>query len=98
MAELMEFLKIYKDLGVAALFIALYLVTVYFFYKELKNSKDEVVVMTEKVTAVLDKAATAITEMNKTTRDGKDSIDQLRNQNEQFLSFLRGRDEHRRRS
>lgn len=96
MTEILEFLKVYKDYGVAGLFIALELITVYFFYKELKNSKAEVVVMTEKVITVADKAANAIQEISRTSSEVKSGIDQMRSQNIEFISFLKGRDDHRR--
>ncbi len=96
MSEIVELLKIYKDYGVAGLFIALELLTVFFFYKELKSSKKEMVDMTVQVTTVADKAANAIEEMNKASMDVKTGMDQLKSQNNEFISFLRGRDEHRR--
>ncbi len=96
MGEIMEFLRIYKDFGVAGLFIALYIVTVYYYNKEIKSSKSEAILMVEKVTTVADKAAHAIMESNRTSIELKSGIDQLRAQNNDFISFLRGRDEHRR--
>lgn len=96
MTEILEFLKVYKDYGVAGLFISLELITVYFFYRELKNSKAEVVVMTEKVITVADKAANAIQEISRTSSEVKSGIDQMRSQNIEFISFLKGRDDHRR--
>ncbi len=96
MAEILEFLKVYKDFGVAGLFICLELFTVYFFYKELKNSKNEMIEMTIKVITIADKATNAIEESSKLSLDVKIGMDQTRAQNNEFMAFLRGRDEHRR--
>lgn len=96
MTEMFEFLKVYKDLGVAGLFIGLELLTVFYFYKELKNSKSESMVMVRDVTCALDKATAAITEMNRASVDSKQNMDLMRAQNNEFMSFLKGRDEHRR--
>lgn len=95
MAEIMEFLKIYKDFGVAGLFLALELVTIWLFYKELKNSKDELVAMTKLVTMTLDNASTAIEDMNTLSKNTKQSVDDLCNQSKTFQAFLQGRDENR---
>lgn len=95
MAELFEFLKVYKDFGVAGLFICLELVTVYFFYKELKNGKEELVAITKMVTMTLDNASTAIENMNATTESTKKSVDDLCNQSKTFQAFLQGRDDNR---
>ncbi len=96
MSEIMDLLKVYKDYGVAGLFICLYLITVYFFYKELKNSKSEYVTMVERVVGTLDKATSAITEASQTSKDARECMDQTRSQNNEFISFLRGRDDGRR--
>ncbi len=101
MTELLEFLKVYKDFGVAGLFIALELVTVWLFYKELKNSKTELVAMTKLVTMTLDNASTAIEDMNKLSENTKRSVEDLCNQSKTFQAFLQGRDDtfnNRRRS
>ena len=98
MPEIIELLKVYKDFGTAALFIALLLITVYFFYKELKASKQEVVAMTEKMTTVADKSAAAIVDINKTCGELKESLDEVRTQNNEFVSFLKGRDDGHRRT
>ncbi len=100
MTELLEFLKVYKDFGVAGLFIALELVTVWLFYKELKNGKSELVAMTKMVTMALDNAATAIEDMNTKSDANTRSVNDIRNQNEKFQAFLQGRDDtsNRRRS
>lgn len=97
MTELLEFLKVYKDYGVAGLFIALELFTVYFFYKELKSSKAESVAMTEKVITVADKSANAINEASKASYDTKGALDTTIRQNAEFIAFLRGRDDNHRR-
>lgn len=96
MTELFEFLKVYKDFGVAGLFICLELVTVYTFYKELKSSKEEVVAMTKLVTMTLDNASTAIEDMNDVAASSKRSVDDLCNQSKNFQAFLQGRDDQRR--
>ena len=100
MTELLEFLKVYKDFGVAGLFIALELVTVWLFYKELKNSKEELVTMTKLVITALDSAANAIEDMNSKSDASTKSVNDIRTQNEKFQAFLQGRDEnnYRRRS
>lgn len=96
MTEILEFLKIYKDFGVAGLFIALYLGTLFFFYKELKNSKNELVAMTKLVTMTLDNASTAIEDMNELSSSTKRSVEDLTTQSRTFQAFLQGRDENRR--
>ncbi len=95
MTEILELLKVYKDFGVAGLFLCLYLITVYFFYKNMQAGKIEAVAMTERVVLMLDKAANAINEMSRVSMEEKASLDQMRSQNNEFISFLRGRDERR---
>ncbi len=96
MESILKLLEIYKDYGVAGLFICLELLTVYFFYKELKSSKNEMIEMTVKVTTIADKAANAIEESSRLCLDVKSCMDQKRAQDNEFMAFLRGRDDHRR--
>lgn len=91
MTELLEAMKLYKDFGWAGLCI----IVVYFFYRELKASKAEVVEMTKLVTKTLDTAATAIEEMNDLTESTKRSVEDLCNQSRLFQAFLQGRDDNR---
>ncbi len=96
MAEIMELLKIYKDFGIATFFIALELGTVFFFYKHLNKSKDDAVTTTEKVITALDKASNALLESSRASGEIKDGMDHMRTQNNEYIAFLKGRDEHRR--
>ncbi len=96
MEAFLELLKVYKDFGVAALFLALLLVVVKVFYGDLKSTKQEYVVLLERTITVIEKATSAIEESNGASREKKDGMDQLRAQNSELISFLRGRDEHRR--
>lgn len=109
MVEMLEFLKIYKDYGVAGLFIALLLVVVFYFYKELKSSKAEalqqseqsnakIIALTEKIISVADKAASSISDNNDMSADLKTALDQMRTQNNECISFFKGRDEGHRRT
>jgi hypothetical protein len=96
MTEVFELLKVYKEAGLAAFFMACELLTIYFFYKELKSSKSETAAMVEKVTMVADKASAAILMVNDAMTETKTGMDQIRSQNSEFLAYLKGRDENRR--
>jgi len=93
MAEIAEALKIYKDYGIAGLFLVLYLTTVWKFHETLKSNKTEMVMMVERVIHVADTSSAAIAASNETMSEVKSGMDQLVRQNGEFLSYLKGRDE-----
>ena len=90
--DIQVLLKILQDMGVAALFIAMYLFTIWYFYKELKSSKADATAMVEKVTTSLDKSSRATEDETKALDGVKASLDETRGQTREFLAFLRGRD------
>ncbi len=94
MPELLEFLKAYKDLGWAGLF----LFTVYVFYKDLKSAKNESVEMTIKVTQALDNATSVNEDSIDVHKDVIKALDESKHNNQNFIEFLKGRDDERRRS
>ncbi len=92
MTELMELLKVYKDFGAATLFLALYIITVFFFYKELKNSKDEMVRITERLVTALDNASEAGEKTVEILKNVGFSLDKNTVQTGEFIAFVKGRD------
>ena len=87
-----ELLKLLQDVGVAALFIAMYLTTVWYLYKELKAGKVEATAMVERMVTSLDKSSRATEDETKALDGVKASLDETRGQTREFLAFLRGRD------
>ncbi len=92
MTELFELLKVYKDVGVAGLFICLYLITIYYFYKELKDANTRTAQTTERVVVALDKASQAIERSVQGADSVCKSLDINTRQTAEFISFVRGRD------
>ena len=92
MPDLLEFIKIYRDFG----FLGLYLVVTFFFYRELKSRNAESVDMVIKVTQALDRSTETNEDSNDIHRDVRKSIDENKQNNQNFIEFLKGRDDGRR--
>jgi len=90
--DLLEFIKIYRDFG----FLGLYLVVTFFFYRELKSRNAESVDMVIKVTQALDRSTETNEDSNDIHRDVRKSIDENKQNNQNFIEFLKGRDDGRR--
>ncbi len=95
MDSLLELLKVYKDYGVAGLFMVLFVATIYFFYKDLKERLKEQVAITERVVNVLDKASNSMSTSAEKLGGVEESINNQSTQTKEFIAFLRGRDEGR---
>lgn len=91
------FVKIFTDFGVAALFVAMYLVTVYYYRKEVNEQREKAIAMTERVAIALDKAANAVDSSTEAIQEVTSNMEKTRNDIGKFIEFLRGRDEGRRR-
>ncbi len=94
--ELLEFLKAYKEFGVAGLFIMMYLATVWLLIKELKASKKECVDITDRVVTVLDKSANCVDRFSAVMEKVEQGQSDLMTNNKEFIAFFKGRDEQRR--
>lgn len=92
MTEILELLKVYKDFGVAGLFITLYLLTVWRFYRELKDREQKGMAMTERMIVALDGAANAIERNGEVLSTVEKSIGESTTQVKLFIAFIRGRD------
>ena len=89
---IIELLALYKDVGVAVLFLALLLIVSLYFYRELKAAKKESVAMTERVISALDTSSHATEDCTKSMASLKTTVDENMSQTREFIAFLRGRD------
>jgi hypothetical protein len=91
-----EALQAYKEVGVAALFISMYLATIWKFINELKESRAFQTAMmkemTEKVIIALESSKQTNNEYNRMAAEVKVTIDQNTRHSIEFLAFLKGRD------
>ncbi len=92
MSEIVELLKAYKDYGAGAIFMALYIVTIVYFYKELKENKAETAKITERVVTALDKSSESIERTVQVLSNVGKSLDQNTKETAEFIAFVRGRD------
>ncbi len=83
---------IYQKFGTAALFIVMYLATVFMFIKSLQKQVDDGMRTTERVTAALEANKIVMAELSDTSKELKDSTDRQARQSENLLNYLRGRD------
>jgi len=94
-APLAPWLAILKDFGVAALFIAMYLTTIFYFYKDLIGQKKEMRETVEKVSAALEHATRAIETSNDTGENVVRGLSDVKSQTSEFIAYLKGRDDGR---
>lgn len=87
-----EAVNTYRELGVAGLFIFLYVSTVIIFFKTLREDRKETIQLTEKMIAALESSTNANRDSAKLVAEVKNSLDQSTNQSKEFLAYARGRD------
>ncbi len=94
--ELLEKLLVtYKDVGVAALFLAENVILLYYFYKELKSRTTEAVAMTERVVKALEHSSARDAETSRVLENVGRSVDTNTKQTGEFIAFVKGRDSGR---
>jgi F0F1-type ATP synthase membrane subunit b/b' len=92
---LAPWLAILRDFGVAALFIAMYLTTIFYFYKDLLSQKKELRETTERVSTALEHATRAIETSNDTGETVVKGLAEVKAQTSEFIAYLKGRDDGR---
>lgn len=85
----------WKEFGTGALFLLLYLTTLYHFIKALKENSDKQQVMVERVVKALESADQAIRADAAMKADVKAAIETQARQSSELLAFLEGREEGR---
>lgn len=86
------YLEIFKQLGIAGLFIAMYLTTVYYFYRELKEHKNELKEIGEKSVSALERSTRSIEDSTDILGTVKEGLEASKAQTSEFIAFLKGRD------
>jgi len=93
------FVDLFLKYGSTPLFLALYLVAIYYCFRELKanakvqeKAKEEIVKMTERVTEALDRSSANAEQYVKTMEKLTGSLDETRTQTGEFIAYLRGRE------
>lgn len=84
--------QIYRDAGVAALFILLYVTTLKMFITDLKEQRKQGIENTEKVIKALETSSTAMANSTFVLREAKSSIEQNTRQTAEFVAYIKGRD------
>lgn len=91
MAEILEFLKVYEKGGMTLLILAALMLVSMKLYTELREKASVV----EKVTQALDRSSENSSKASECMSSIRASMDSNRNQNAEFLAYLKGRDEGR---
>lgn len=92
MEGLSELLKTYHDYGVAGIFLVFYVITIRYFYFDLKERRTEIVAMTEKYATALDQSNTAVNRSTVTMENAAKAISESKQQTAEFIAFIKGRD------
>jgi uncharacterized protein Yka (UPF0111/DUF47 family) len=87
------FLSAYQELGVAGLFILLYITTVWYLIRTLVQSKVDATNETQKVVTALNEAVTATESMAETIGELKESVDGESKKIDELLTYLKLRDQ-----
>ncbi len=85
-----EFIQAYKEFGVAALFICMYLMTIRWFVRDLKVQRKEAREDRDKMISALEAAKKSIDDSTRVMTEVKHTSDATRFQIAEFISFLRG--------
>lgn len=97
--DVLDAAKAYKEFGVAALFIGMYITTIWKFIAELKETRKEqtelIKSMTERVVTALETSKKANEDYQRMANEVKTTMDQSTRQSIEFMAFLRGRDSDR---
>lgn len=84
--------SVYRDAGVAALFIVMYLSTVWAFIKFLRDQLAQQAVMIAQVTAQCQQVSRVCDDYKKVCEDLKKTLEEKIRQDCEFMAFLKGRD------
>lgn len=99
MSDIFEATKAYKEVGVAFLFMWMYLATIWKFIAELKDTRAFQTAlmkeMTEKVIIALESSKRTSEDYNKMAMEMKAFMDQSARNSLEFMAFLKGRDGER---
>jgi len=87
---------IYRDAGVAALFIVLYLTTLYFFIRDLREQRVAAHVNAEKMVKALENSERTTQQAIECMNQVKETISLHATQTAEFIAYLEGRDDARR--
>jgi len=88
-------LEIAGKLGIGALFLAMYLVTIGMLIKNMKEQQKETKEMTQKVITALEASTTTVQQCVKVLDHVNSAVDNLSRQTTEFVAYLRGRDSRR---
>jgi hypothetical protein len=84
--------EILKNFGIAGLFIAMYLTTAWYLFKELKESKKELREIIEQTTLALERSTKNSGDVISVMKQVQDTLEDSRNQISEFVAFQKGRD------
>ena len=85
-------LEAYKQLGVAALFIAMYLATIAMFIRDLRQQRKAAEDNTEQMVRALEASTQASSRTVEVLREVNSTLDAHSRQLAEFVAWLRGRD------
>ena len=92
MTEFAASWQVYRDFGVAGLFILLYLSTVIAFVKDLKEQRKTQSDMVERVIKSMESSAAVTGQCVEVLKEVRQVTSESTKQNAEFLSYLKGRD------
>jgi hypothetical protein len=84
--------SVYRDAGVAALFIVMYLSTIYTFIKFMREQLAQQATMIAQMNAAVQQVAQVCHDYKKVCEDLKRTLDEKIKQDCEFMAFLKGRD------
>jgi len=85
--------QLYRDVGVAGLFIFLYLATLVTFIRDLKAQRKEAQEMTERVIKAMDSSSISSVKAAEVLEKVKGTIEDNTRKMSEFIAFLKGRDD-----
>lgn len=88
-------LEIAGKLGIGALFLAMYLVTIGMLIKNMKEQQKDTKEMMQKVITALESSTTTIQRFGQLLDHVNTAVDNLSRQTNEFVAYLRGRDSRR---
>lgn len=88
--------QIYRDFGVAALFITMYLVTIVMFIKDLQKQRKDSQELVVKMITAIEASAIQSLECKEAMESTQLTIENNLRQTGEFIAFLKGRDNRER--
>lgn len=82
----------WKQLGVGAIFVALEVITIIYFYKHIQSQSKEQLSMIEKVQTALTTSTKAVESAQKSNEEVCEVVESLNRAQTEFIAYLRGRD------